>query len=213
MGLFVTFEGPEGSGKTTQTQLLHDSLQQRGFQIVCTREPGGTQIGEQIRNIVHDRLNTALVPEAEILLYSAARAQHVAEVIRPALRRGAIVISDRYAESTFAYQGYGRGLDLGTLVAITQFATAGLQPDLVIYLDLEVMAGLNRKQQDQALGKGEWNRMDEQSLAFYRRVREGYLALASQDKERWLLVDAAQPISDIHRIIMAKIQALLAALS
>jgi dTMP kinase len=213
VGLFVTFEGPEGSGKTTQTQLLHDVLQQQGFKIVCTREPGGTHIGEQIRSIVHDRLNTDLVPEAEILLYSAARAQHVAEVIRPSLLKGAIVISDRYAESTFAYQGYGRGLDLGTLNTITQFATGGLQPDLIIYLDLEVMAGLNRKRQDQALGKGEWNRMDEQSLAFYRRVREGYLALASQAQERWLLVDAAQSISDIHCIIKARVNVLLKALS
>lgn len=210
MSLFITFEGPEGSGKTTQTQLLRDALQQQGYQIVCTREPGGTLIGEQIRTILHDRLNSEIVPETEILLYSAARSQHVAQVIRPALDRGMIVISDRYSESTIAYQGYGRGLSLDTLREITQFATGGLQPDLVIYLDLDVIAGLDRKRQDQAQGKGDWNRMDEQSLAFYRRVREGYLAMAKQAQARWLLVNAALPVLDIHRTILVKIQSLIA---
>jgi dTMP kinase len=213
VSLFVTFEGPEGSGKTTQTQLLHASLQQQGYQVICTREPGGTQVGEQIRTIVHDRLNSELVPEAEILLYSAARAQHVAQVIRPALGRGVIVISDRYAESTLAYQGYGRGLDLDILRAITLFATSGLQPDLVIYLDLDVNAGLDRKRQDQAQGRGEWNRMDDQSLAFYRRVREGYLAMAGQAKGRWLLVDATQSLQDVQRAINDKVQTLLSSLA
>jgi dTMP kinase len=212
VSLFVTFEGPEGSGKTTQARLLHDALQQKGYQVVRTREPGGTYIGEKIRTIVHDRLNAELVSEAEILLYSAARAQHVAQVIRPALGRGAIVISDRYAESTFAYQGYGRGLNLDTLQAITQFATGGLQPDLVICLDLDVVAGLERKRLDQAQGKGEWNRMDDQNLAFYRRVRDGYLFMASQAKERWLLIDAAGADYVIHSIILEKIQSLLEAL-
>jgi dTMP kinase len=211
VSLFITFEGPEGSGKTTQNQLLRDALQQQGYRIVCTREPGGTAIGEQIRTIVHDRLNSDLVPEAEILLYSAARAQHVQQVIRPALNQGAVVISDRYAESTLAYQGYGRGLDLDTLHGITRFATGDLQPDLIIYLDLDVVTGLDRKRQDQAQGKGEWNRMDDQSLNFYKRVREGYLAMAAQAKERWLLVDAAQPVNDIHKIILAKIRSLLVA--
>lgn len=213
MSLFITFEGPEGSGKTTQTQLLRDELVQQGYQIVCTREPGGTQIGEQIRRILHDRLNSEIVPETEILLYSAARAQHVAQVIRPALDKGVIVISDRFSESTIAYQGFGRGLSLDTLHEITQFATGGLQPDLVIFLDLDVIAGLARKRQDQAQGKGDWNRMDEQSLAFYRRVREGYLAMAIQSQKRWLLIDAAQPVLDIHRVILDKIQSLLAALA
>jgi dTMP kinase len=213
VSLFITFEGPEGSGKTTQTQLLRDELQQRGYQIVCTREPGGTQVGEQIRTIVHDRSNSELVPEAEILLYSAARAQHVTQVIRPALKQGAIVISDRYAESSLAYQGYGRGLNLDILHEITRFATGGLQPDLVVYLDLDVIAGLERKKQDQAHGKGEWNRMDEQSLAFYKRVRDGYLAMAAHEEGRWLLVDATQPVIDIHQVILNKIQSLLAALA
>lgn len=211
MGLFITFEGPEGSGKTTQTALLKEALQRLGYRIVCTREPGGTRIGEQIRAILHDQSNTELVPETEILLYSAARAQHVAEVIRPALSAGEIVISDRYAESTYAYQGYGRGLNLAALDQITRFATGDLQPDLVIYLDLDVNKGLDRKRKDRAEGKGEWNRMDDQSLAFYRRVRDGYLAMAEQEPHRWLVINAEQPVNEIHAIIAGKIEALLAA--
>lgn len=211
MGLFITFEGPEGSGKTTQTALLKEALQRLGYRIVCTREPGGTRIGEQIRAILHDQSNTELVPETEILLYSAARAQHVAEVIRPALSAGEIVISDRYAESTYAYQGYGRGLNLAALDQITRFATGDLQPDLVIYLDLDVNKGLDRKRKDRAEGKGEWNRMDDQSLAFYRRVRDGYLAMAEQEPHRWLVINAEQPVNEIQAIIAGKIEALLAA--
>lgn len=211
MGLFITFEGPEGSGKTTQTALLKEALQRLGYRIVCTREPGGTRIGEQIRAILHDQANTELVPETEILLYSAARAQHVAEVIRPALSAGEIVISDRYAESTYAYQGYGRGLNLAALDQITRFATGDLQPDLVIYLDLDVNKGLDRKRKDRAEGKGEWNRMDDQSLAFYRRVRDGYLAMAEQEPHRWLVINAEQPVNEIHAIIAGKIEALLTA--
>jgi dTMP kinase len=212
MGLFITFEGPEGSGKTTQTGLLKEALQQRGHTVVCTREPGGTRIGEQIRTVVHDQANGELVPETEILLYSAARAQHVAQVIRPALLRGEVVISDRYAESTYAYQGYGRGLELGILQEITHFATGGLVPDIVIYLDLDVNNGLERKRKDRVEGRGEWNRMDDQSLAFYRRVREGYLAMAAQERQRWLIIDATQPLLTIHQDIMARIQSTLAAL-
>lgn len=211
MGLFITFEGPEGSGKTTQTALLDDTLQRLGYRVVCTREPGGTRIGEQIRTVLHDQANTELVSETEILLYSAARAQHVAEVILPALNADRVVISDRYAESTFAYQGYGRGLNLDALDQITRFATGGLKPDLVIYLDLDVNTGLDRKRRDRAEGKGEWNRMDDQSLAFYHRVRGGYLAMAEQAPERWLIIDAEQPVDVIHSIIVSKILALLAA--
>ncbi|MCE5257654.1 MAG: dTMP kinase [Chloroflexi bacterium] len=209
MGLFITFEGPEGSGKTTQTVLLSEALVRQGHTPVCTREPGGTRIGEQIRTVLHDPANRELVSEAEILLYSADRAQHVAQVIRPALERGKVVISDRFAESTFAYQGYGRGLDLTTLTNITNVATGGLRPDLVIYLDIDINIGLGRRRKDHAEGKGEWNRMDDQSLAFYRRVRDGYLAMASQDPARWLVIDGVLPVQDIHRDIMARVQSLL----
>lgn len=207
--MFVTFEGPEGSGKTTQIQLLDRALRARGLEVVCTREPGGTPIGEQIRTVLHAHANTAMVPAAEVLLYSADRAQHVREVIAPALARGEIVISDRYAESTLAYQGYGRGLDMEALRRITAFATGGLWPDLVVYLDLAVELGLERKQREQVRGRGEWNRMDQQDVAFHRRVREGYLVMAREDPGRWLVVDAGQPIGVVHRIIRERTDALL----
>lgn len=210
-GLLITFEGPEGSGKTTQTVMLRDALTELGYTVVCTREPGGTRIGEQIRAILHDSANSELVPEAEILLYSADRAQHVAQVIRPALGRGEIVLSDRFAESTYAYQGYGRGLDLAVLAGITAVATGGLKPDLVVYLDIEVNKGLERKRKDRAEGKGEWNRMDDQSLAFYDRVRKGYLSMAAQEPKRWLVVDANNAAQAIHQLIFKHVQALLAA--
>jgi len=206
VGWFVTFEGPEGSGKSTQIGLLRQALAERGVSACFTREPGGTPIGEQIRALLHDERNSAMVPEAEILLYSASRAQHVAEVIRPALARGMLVVSDRFSEATLAYQGYGRGLDLDVLERITRFATGGLQPDLVIYLDLDVEVGLARKRADT---QGEWNRMDQQSLDFYRRVRAGYLRLAQQRADHWLLVDAALPIPAIHATIVNEIMALL----
>ena len=206
MGLFVTFEGPEGSGKSTQIGLLQRALAERGVPARFTREPGGTPIGEQIRAILHDEGNSALVAEAEILLYSASRAQHVAEVIRPALARGLLVVSDRFSEATIAYQGYGRGLDLEILAEITRFATGGLEPDLVIYLDLDVEEGLRRKRADR---DGEWNRMDQQSLDFYRRVREGYLRLAAERADHWLVIDAALPIPAIHATIVEQVMALL----
>ncbi|MHB0857237.1 MAG: dTMP kinase [Anaerolineae bacterium] len=205
MSLFVTLEGPEGSGKTTQIQLLCHALALKDVGVVCTREPGGTPIGEQIRALLHDAHNSAMLPMTEILLYSAARAQHVGELIGPALASGAIVISDRFAESTVAYQGYGRGLDRQTLTAITHFATGGLVPDLVIYLDLDVAVGLDRKRLDQVAGKGEWNRMDELDLAFHRRVRQGYLAMAQEEPARWLVIDASQAVEDIHQQILAEI--------
>ncbi len=207
--VFLTLEGPEGSGKTTQIQLLDRALRARGLRVVCTREPGGTAIGEQIRTVLHAHENTAMVPAAEVLLYSADRAQHVRQVVAPALRRGDIVISDRYAESTLAYQGYGRGLDMDALRGITAFATDGLTPDLVVYLDLDVELGLQRKQREQALGRGEWNRMDQQEIAFHRRVREGYLTMAREEPGRWLVVDAAQSIETVHRAIRERIDAML----
>lgn len=205
MGLFVSFEGPEGSGKSTQIRLLYEALRERAVLVTCTREPGGTAIGEQIRSVLHDVRNTAMSPRAEVLLYSAARAQLVDQVIRPALERGEIVLSDRFAESTLAYQGYGRGLDLDSLVSITDFATRGTRPDLVVYLDLDVEIGLSRKLRDQREGRGELNRMDQQAIDFHRRVREGYLDMARRDPVRWLIIDATQSIEVIHRKITEQV--------
>jgi len=200
--MFITLEGPDGSGKTTQAQLLAEWLRQEGYDVVLTREPGGTEIGEQVRAVLHNPCNTAMDARAEILLYSASRAQHVAQLIRPALVAGKIVISDRYADSTLAYQGYGRGLDLEMLRAITAFATGGLMPDLTLCLDIAPEAGLQRRRS----GQGEWNRLDAETLEFHRRVRAGYLELAGQEPTRWVIIDADRPPEDVHAQIRSVVQ-------
>ena len=200
--MFVTFEGSEGSGKSTQLRLLVDYLQAQGRDILVTREPGGTQIGEQVRDILHDVAHTAMTSEAEILLYSAARAQLVGQVIRPALAAGKLVLSDRYYDSTYAYQGYGRGLDLTMLRHVTQLATGGLKPDLTIFFDLSVERGLARR----VAGGDEMNRMDKQQLAFYKRVYAGYQALIAAEPERWRVVDGDRPVAEIQ----AEVRELLA---
>jgi dTMP kinase len=207
MGVFVVFEGPEGSGKTTQIRLLREALQAAGRDVLCTREPGGTPIGEQIREILHAVDNVSMLPITEALLYSAARAQHVGEVIRPALEHGGFVVSDRYAYSTLAYQGDGHGLDRAMLQQMTQWATGGLVPDLVVYLDLEVTEGLRRKQEASGEG-GEWNRMDQLAVAFHRTVRQSYLRMSQEDPTRWLVIDAGQPAEIIHREIRYRIEEL-----
>ena len=203
--MFVTFEGPDGSGKTTQIRLLAEWLRERGREVVLTREPGGTEIGDQIRAVLHDPYNTAMDARAEILLYSASRAQHVAQLIRPALAAGKIVISDRYADSTLAYQGYGRGLDLEMLRTITRFATRGLTPGLTLYLDITPEEGLQRRR----LGGDEWNRLDAEALEFHQRVRAGYLELVEQEPERWAVVNAARPVEEVQVEIRAMVQARL----
>jgi dTMP kinase len=205
-GILITFEGPEGSGKTTQIGLLTDHLRAAGYDVLTTREPGGTPIGDQIRAVLHDIANTEMVDEAEILLYSASRSQLVGQVIRPALTQGTIVLSDRYADSTTAYQGYGRGLNLMALKQITEFATGGLTPDLTIYLDCPVEEGLSRKRQARALGTGEWNRLDQETVEFHRRVRKGYLTLAAAEPDRWLILDACRPIEVIQREIRKSVK-------
>lgn len=200
--MFITFEGPDGSGKTTQISLLAAFLSEQGFSVVTTREPGGTAIGDQIRLCLHDVRNTQMTPHAEILLYSASRAQLVQEVVRPALESGAIVMCDRFADSTMAYQGYGRGLDLEALAYITRFATAGLQPDLTFLLDLDVEAGIGRR----TSGGDEMNRMDLQQASFYHRVRNGYLKMVAAEPARWVVVDADRPVPEVHAAIRAEIR-------
>lgn len=203
-GLFITFEGPEGSGKSSQARALADSLRQRGLPVTLTREPGGTPIGYQIREIILTPRNTAMAPRTEVLLLSAARAQHVAERIQPALADGQIVISDRFADSTLAYQGYGLGLDLAALRALTAFATGGVMPDLTIYLDCPPTVGLARKAQAAQAG-GEWNRLDQKPVEYHERVRRGYLALAAAESDRWQVVDAAQPAEYVQHLINAQV--------
>ncbi len=197
MGLFITFEGPEGSGKTTQIQLLGEWLRRRGYDVLITREPGGTPLGDQIRAILLSPEHRDMCPEAEVFLFSAARSQLVRQVIQPYLDRGGVVLCDRYADSTLAYQGYGRGLDLATLKAITAFATGGLWPDVTIYLDLPVEEGLARRRQS---AQAEWNRLDAEQMAFHQRVREGYLKMATES-QRWLVLDARQPIESLQQAI------------
>jgi dTMP kinase len=206
VNLFITFEGPEGSGKTTQIRLLAASLRQRGFRVLTTREPGGTHIGNAIRTILLDARHTEMSPRAETLLFNAARAQLVDEVIRPALADGRVVLCDRYADSTLAYQGYGHSQDLDQLRKLGAYATGGLTPDLTIYLNIDPAAGLKRKQAGDA---EEWNRMEERALAYHLAVHQGYLALAAAEPERWLTVDATRSVEEIHARISAQVEAKL----
>jgi dTMP kinase len=205
--MFITFEGPEGSGKTTQIRLLAQWLVAQCREVVATREPGGTAIGDQIRQVIMGMENKALVPEAEILLFSASRAQLVQEVVRPALAAGKIVLCDRFYDSTLAYQGYGHGLPLDVLQRITAFATGGLTPHLTLMLDLDPALGLQRRQSAVA-GGAEWNRLDDYTLAFHRRAREGYHALAAAEPARWRILDAARPPEIVQQDIRDSVREL-----
>lgn len=202
--MFITFEGPEGSGKTSQMQLLSAFLAGQGFSVCPTREPGGTDIGNQVREILTRMDNNAMHPRTEILLFLAARAQLVEQLIRPNLRQGTLVLCDRYADSTLAYQGFGHGVDLDLLRGLLSFATGNLWPDLTLLLDIESEKGLGRKRKG-----GEWNRLDAYELAFHQRVRQGYLDLAKREPERWVIVDASQPFDDVQselqRVILKRI--------
>lgn len=195
--MFITLEGPEGSGKSSQLPVLAEWLREQGYNLYTTREPGGTSISDQIRTILHDLENTAMHPRTEILLYLASRSQHVEEVIRPLLEKGTIVLCDRYADSTLAYQGYGHGVDIPTLKKLLDFSTGELYPDLTILLDLDVEIGLERRKQS----GGEWNRLDAYALAFHKRVREGYLRLAANEPQRWRIVDAAQSFDEVQQAL------------
>jgi dTMP kinase len=206
--MFISFEGPDGSGKSTQICLLVEHLRQAGYPVFQTREPGGTLIGDQIRAVLHDLKNEGMHPHTEILLYAASRAQLVAQEIRPRLAAGEIVICDRYADSTLAYQGYGHGLDLDTLRVILRFATGELQPDLTLYLDITAEEGLERRERAAQDG-AEWNRLDAQPLDFHRRVRDGYLALMAEDPARWARVSATGERIAIQRQIRAVVLARL----
>lgn len=191
--MFITLEGPEGSGKTAHIPALADHLREHGYEVVITREPGGTPIGDEIRNTLLRLGNEAMHPTTEILLFQASRAQHVEELIRPALAEGKIVLCDRFADSTMAYQGYGHQTDLESLAQIIRFATGGLQPDLTVLLDVDIEIGLKRRSSD----SGKWDRLDAMAEAFHRRVREGYLEMAAAQPERWAIVDASQPLEDV----------------
>ena len=192
--MFITLEGPEGSGKTSHIKPLTEWLTAQGYKVFATREPGGTNIGEQIRAVIHDLKNTEMHPRTETLLYQAARAQIVEQVIKPLLAAGEIVISDRYYDSTIAYQGYGHQQNLDEVWALVKYATGGLTPDLTILLDVEVEVGLKRKKQNDV----EWNRMDAYEVEFYRRVRAGYLEMVKQEPKRWVVVDASRSWNEVQ---------------
>ena len=188
--MFITLEGPEGSGKTSHIPPLVEFLREKGYPVFPTREPGGSSIGEQIREILHSLKNAEMHPRTETLLYQAARAQFVEQILKPHLDAGEIVLSDRYADSTIAYQGYGHQQDLGQVRSLVKYATGGLTPDLTLLLDLDVKVGLERSALRREKG-GEWNRLDAYQLDFHHRVRAGYLEMVKQEPGRWVVVDAS----------------------
>lgn len=190
--MFITLEGPEGSGKTSQLPGLAEFLRQQGYDLIATREPGGTSIGDQIRRVLFDLDNKGMNPRSEILLFQASRAQLVEEVIRPALEARKVVLCDRYVDSTLAYQGYGHKVDMQALREIVDFATGGLKPDLTIFLDVPVDEGLNRRNKG-----GDWNRLDDYDKEFHRRVYDGYQKLIAAEPGRWAVVNAARTPEEV----------------
>lgn len=202
--MFITLEGPDGSGKSSQMAPLIARLEAEGFEVVGTREPGGTAIGDQVRKVLFDMKNKGMHPRSEILLFQASRAQIVEELIRPSLAEGKIVISDRYADSTLAYQGYGHGQDLDELRAIVDYATGGLKPDLSIFFRIDVEEGLKRRNDD-----GDWNRLDDYATEFHKRVLAGYMALVDEEPDRWTTLDASQTPEDVAHVLQSTVLAFL----
>ena len=208
-GLFIVLEGPDGAGKSVQAQLLAERLEGRGLPVTYSREPGGTDLGEQVRHLVNDPGPTPRGPKADVMLYTAARAQHVDEVIRPALEEGRIVVLDRYATSTMAYQGYGSGTDLELLARIQEWATGGLQPDLVVLLDISPQTGLDRRAAGAAEELTRWEDEARFDLAFHTRVREGYLEMAAADPARWVVLDGSGDVGSVAEAVGRAVDAVL----
>lgn len=203
MSLFITFEGGEGCGKSVQAKALYRRLLQLAIPVVLTNEPGGTPFGIKIARWLKWTEGTDISPLTELLLFNASRAQSVIRVIQPNIENGKVVICDRYTDSTTAYQGYGRGLDLEVVTAINNTATQGLKPDLAILLDMPVEEGLARK------GARKQDRFEQEDIAFHQKVREGYLKLATNDPQRWLVVDASQSKTKIAQIIWQRVSQML----
>lgn len=204
--MFITLEGLDGSGKTTQFRPLVDWLTARGCDVLAVREPGGTDIGERIRDALHDHRHADMDARTELLLYCASRAQLMARRILPHLERGGVVVCDRFADSTLAYQGYGRGLDTAFLRGLLDFVTRGRWPDLTVFFDIDAASALRRR-----AGGGEWNRMDAENEAFYRRVAAGYAALMDAEPRRWKRVDATLAPAAVSAQVLAVVEAALAA--
>ena len=203
MSLFITFEGGEGSGKSVQARALYRRLSKLGIPAVLTHEPGDTLLGDKIARLLKWAKDIDISPVAELLLFNASRAQLVAEVIKPNLESGKVVICDRFADSTAAYQGYGRGLDLSMVKAVNDAGTLGLRPALAILLDISVEEGLARKRGSRQ------DRFEQEEAAFHQRVREGYLKLAASESERWLVIDATKSKEKIAEIIWKRVSQLL----
>ena len=206
MSLFITFEGGEGCGKSTVLAKINSLLQDEGYQTVVSREPGGTPISEQIRNVILDKTNTAMDPRTEALLYAASRRQHLVEKIWPALKEGKIVLCDRYLDSSLAYQGGARGLGIEEIAKVNEYATEGTFPDLTLFFDLDPEVGLKRIADNSGR---EVNRLDLEKMAFHQKVRESFQTLAERYKDRYVVIDASKPldevIENVHQTIKAKL--------
>ncbi|MBS4193448.1 dTMP kinase [Bacillus sp. FJAT-49705] len=195
-GMFITVEGPEGAGKTTIIGMLGEDLQAEGYQVLLTREPGGIDIAEQIRNVILDKKNTKMDPRTEALLYAAARRQHLVEKVLPAIEKGYIVLCDRFIDSSLAYQGYARGLGIDDVLSINQFAIEGMMPILTFYFDIDPKIGLERINRHK---EREVNRLDLEDLEFHHKVREGYYHLMKEHPERIYKIDASKPIGTVYK--------------
>jgi len=206
LGLFITFEGGEGCGKSTQSRLLLKRLEQQNVPVVLTHEPGGTSLGNELRKTLKRKRDSSISPQAELFLLAASRAQLVAELIRPALEEGKVVLCDRFTHSTMVYQGYGRGLDFTAIKMVNNMATRYLNPDFIILLDISPEQGLARKQSLK-------DRFELENLSFHRRVRDGYLKMAAAEPDRWLVIDASLPKGKIAEIIWDRVSQLLTNLS
>lgn len=203
-GLFITLEGPEGAGKSTNREYLAERLRAAGVEVLLTREPGGTPLAERIRDVLLTPVEEVMNADTELLLVFAARAQHLATVIRPALERGAVVLCDRFTDSTYAYQGAGRGLSLERIAALEDFVQGQLRPDLTLVFDLPVEVGLAR-----ASARGRLDRFEQEGQVFFQKVREAFLARAAAAPQRYVRVDAAQPLAQVQQSLDALLPQLL----
>ena len=206
---FLTFEGIEGSGKTTQIQLLSNALDERGRDHVLTREPGGTPIGDQIRKVVLHPSNSAITPACELMLYAAARAQHIEQVIRPALEEGRLVLCDRFADATCAYQGFGRGLSLVLIEQLHTLDVLSLKPDRTLVFDLDAATALRRARGREDPASRDESRFEQQDLPFHERVRQGYLELARREPQRFVVVDASGGVDAVHARVLKALEPVL----
>ena len=203
MSLFITFEGGEGCGKSTQSKALWERLSQSGVPVELTHEPGGTALGNEIKRLLKTEITTEISSQTELLLFGASRTQLMTEVIMPNLRKGNVVICDRFADSTTVYQGYGRGIDLSTIKAVNDLATQGIRPDLIILLDIPAEQGLRRKRNK------EIDRFESEDIGFHRRIRDGYLKLAAEEPGRWFMIDATMAKARISDIIWERVRQML----